>query len=230
MKRGLLRLWNRKSDLKTLRICTSAEAVCAVALGAQVSRVHVHRLRVTGGCEVEGFDELPMFSKLILCLAGRAARKKIDAAPPDRADLDRATALAASVAPSQHEAQQLMRLAREEVEQIIERRWNNIRRMADVLAQTDEIAGERATKIALWQGKVRARKRRAQRAVTSSSLSLPWLNGLFARWAAAFGAPNGRAAAPRGAGSARRGTSAANLKFRRRLPQARSGTSNSKPH
>ena len=225
MKHRLLRLWNRKSDLKTLQICTSAEAVCAVALGAQVRRVYVHRLRVTGGCEVEGFDELPMFSRLIICLAARAARKKIDSAPSDRADLDRATALAASVAPSQHESQQLPRLAREEAEQVVERRWNDIRRMAHVLAQTDELDGESVTRIALQSGK---RKRRAQRVGSRpparAASSMSWLNGIVARCAAIFSGGNSRATAARRAGSSKQ-----RLQRRARDPSGRQARSTVRP-
>jgi hypothetical protein len=201
MKRKFFGLFGRESDLKAFRICVSAEAVCAVALGAQVRRLHAHRYRPTGGCEIEGFDELPLFSKLIICLVARAAGKKIDSEPSDRADLERAAALAASVAPSHHEEQQLLRLAREEADQIINRLWNNIRRMADALAQDGELAGERVTKIALQSGKARLRKDRPQGAGSRApsppalSASMSWLNGIFARWTAARGKGNGRATA-----------------------------------
>jgi hypothetical protein len=210
MKRNFLGLFGSKSELKAFQICASAEAVCAVALGAQVRRLHVHRSRAAGGCEIEGFDELPLFSKLIICLVAGATRKKIGSETPDRADLDRAAALAASAAPSQHEKQQLLRLAREEAEQLIDRRWTNIRRMAAALAKDGNLAGERVTKIALQSGKAGVRKGRLQRggsrspAAATSSAPMSWFNGIFARWAAALGKSNGHAAAARGAGGSKR--------------------------
>jgi hypothetical protein len=211
MTRNFFGLFGGKSELKAFQICASAEAVCAVALGAQVRRLHVHRSRAAGGCEIEGFDELPLFSKLIICLVARATRKKVGSEPPDRADLDRAAALAASAAPSQHEELQLLRLAREEAEQLIDRRWTNIRRMAAALAKDGNLAGERVTKIALQSDKAGARKGRLQRGgsrspgPTASSAPLSWFNGIFARWAAALGKSNGRTSAARRAGGSRQG-------------------------
>jgi hypothetical protein len=78
--RGLPLLLHRKRSLRAIRLYVGAQAVCAVSLGARVDRLRVGRLAGTRRCDIAGFDALPLFSKLIICLVGRTIPAK--PAPP----------------------------------------------------------------------------------------------------------------------------------------------------
>ena len=72
MKGFVSGLINRKRDLRAIRIYISAQAVSAVVLGAHVRRLNAGRFGRSGSCDIDGFDDLPLFSKLIIWSAGRA--------------------------------------------------------------------------------------------------------------------------------------------------------------
>jgi len=146
MRRSLLGLLNRKLDLKSVRTAVSARAVCAVILGAQVRRLDASRFR-GGVCEIESFDELPLFSKLIIYLTGQAVKVRIGFAADDRVDLARATALASEVAPSRQEVEQLLRLAKDEAARIIGQRWTIVQNLAEAVAQRGELKGVQVSRI-----------------------------------------------------------------------------------
>jgi hypothetical protein len=191
-------LINRKSDLRAIRIYISAQAVSAVVLGAHVRRLNAGRFGRGGSCDIDGFDDLPLFSKLIVWSAGRATRAKTGLSADDSAHLERASTLAASVAPSRREAQQVMRLAREEADRIVGERWAIIVRLADALAQRGHLDSEQIVKIVLQPKTPKARRRRAApRSARINRKSQPapsWMAVMRTRCAAMLSAMTARAA------------------------------------
>jgi hypothetical protein len=153
-------LINRKRDLRAIRIYISAQAVSAVVLGAHVRRLNAGRFGRGGACEIDGFNDLPLFSKLIIWSAGRATRSRTGLSADDSAHLERASTLAASVAPSHREAQQLVRLAREEADRIVKDRWAIMVRLADALEQRGHLQSDQIVKIVLQPKAAQARRRR----------------------------------------------------------------------
>jgi hypothetical protein len=199
MKRFVSGLINRKRDLRAIRIYIGAQAVCTVVLGAHVRRLNAGRFGRGGTCEVDGFDDLPVFSKLIIWSAGRATKSKTGLTADDSAHLERANTLAASVAPSRREAQQLMRLAREEADRIVAERWAIVVRLADALAQRGHLESDRIVKIVLQPKTTQTRRRRAaSRPARASGRSQPgasWIAVMRTRCAAMLSAMTARAAA-----------------------------------
>ena len=161
MKGFVSGLINRKRDLRAIRIYISAQAVSAVVLGAHVRRLSAGRFGRGGSCDIDGFDDLPLFSKLIIWSAGRATRSRTGLTADDSAHLERASTLAASVAPSRREAQQVIRLAREEADRIVGERWSIIVRLADALAQRGHLDSDHIVRIVLQPKTPKARRRRA---------------------------------------------------------------------
>ncbi len=196
MRRNFLSRLNRKFDSKTIKICVSAQAVCAVILGAQVRRLHAGRFR-GGACEIEGFNELPLFSKLVIYLTGRSVKAKTGFAVDDRADLATATALAANVAPSRHEVEQLLRLAGEEAERIIGQRWTVVQQLADTVAQRGELTGDQVSRIVHQTRKKPAVTRRPERAPSAGRPGMgrtraPWVIRMLSHCAAVLGTGTGK--------------------------------------
>jgi hypothetical protein len=185
-------LINRKHDLRAIRIYISAQAVSAVVLGAHVRRLNAGRFGRGGSCDIDGFDDLPLFSKLIIWSAGRATRPKTGLTADDSAHIERAGTLAASVAPSRREAQQLMRLAREEADRIVGERWAIIVRLANALAERRHLDSDQIVKIVLQPRVARPRPRRAaSRPVRSARAAQPaasWMTVVLKRCGAALGA------------------------------------------
>ena len=185
-------LINRKRDLRAIRIYISAQAVSAVVLGAHVRRLSAGRFGRGGSCDIDGFNDLPLFSKLIIWSAGRATRSRTGLTADDSAHLERASTLAASVAPSRREAQQVIRLAREEADRIVGERWSIIARLADALAQRGHLDSDHIVKIVLQPKTPKARRRRAApRSARASRKSQPgasWIAVMLRRWGDAFGA------------------------------------------
>jgi hypothetical protein len=185
-------LINRKHDLRAIRIYISAQAVSAVVLGAHVRRLNAGRFGRGGSCDIDGFDDLPLFSKLIIWSAGRATRPKTGLTADDSAHIERASTLAASVAPSRREAQQLMRLAREEADRIVAERWAIIVRLANALAERRHLDSDQIVKIVLQPRVARPRRRRAaSRPIRSARAAQPgasWMTAMLRRCGAALGA------------------------------------------
>jgi hypothetical protein len=100
--------------------------------------------------------------------------------------------LAASVAPSRREAQQVIRLAREEADRIVGERWSIIVRLADALAQRGHLDSDHIVRIVLQPKAPRARPRRAaSRPARTSRKSQPgasWMAVMLRRCGAALGA------------------------------------------
>jgi len=199
MKGFVSGLINRKRDLRAIRIYISAQAVSAVVLGAHVRRLSAGRFGRGGSCDIDGFDDLPLFSKLIIWSAGRATRSRTGLTADDSAHLERASTLAASVAPSRREAQQVIRLAREEADRIVGERWSIIVRLADALAQRGHLDSDHIVRIVLQPKTPRARPRRAAspRARTSrkSQPGASWIAVMLRRCGAALGAVGTRSRA-----------------------------------
>jgi hypothetical protein len=192
MKRFVSGLINRKRDLRAIRIYVSAQAVSAVVLSAHVRRLNAGRFGRGGSCEIDGFDDLPLFSKLIIWSAGRATRSRTGLTADDSAHLERASTLAASVAPSRREAQEVVRLAREEADRIVGERWPIVVRLADALAQRGHLESDHVVKLVLQPTAPKARSRRAapRRARTSrkSQPAPSWMATMLKRWGATLGA------------------------------------------
>ena len=185
-------LINRKRDLRAIRIYISAQAVSAVVLGAHVRRLNAGRFGRGGACEIDGFNDLPLFSKLIVWSAGRATRSRTGLSADDSAHLERASTLAASVAPSHREAQQLVRLAREEADRIVKDRWAIMVRLADALEQRGHLQSDQIVKIVLQPKAPQARRRRRAalrppRANRKSPPAVSWV-AMLKRCGAAIGA------------------------------------------
>jgi hypothetical protein len=192
MKGFVSGLINRKRDLRAIRIYISAQAVSAVVLGAHVRRLSAGRFGRGGSCDIDGFNDLPLFSKLIIWSAGRATRSRTGLTADDSAHLEHASTLAASVAPSRREAQQVIRLAREEADRIVGERWSIIVRLADALAQRGHLDSDHIIRIVLQPKTPRARPRRAaSRPARTSRKSQPgasWIAVMLRRCGAALGA------------------------------------------
>jgi hypothetical protein len=186
-------LINRKRDLRAIRIYISAQAVSAVVLGAHVRRLNAGRFGRGGACEIDGFNDLPLFSKLIIWSAGCATRSRTGLSADDSAHLERASMLAASVAPSRREAQQLVRLAREEADRIVKDRWAIVVRLADALEQRGHLQSDQIVKIVLQPKAPKARRRRVAsrparaRARRESQPAASWMAAVVKRWGAALG-------------------------------------------
>jgi len=189
-------LINRKRDLRAIRIYISAQAVSAVVLGAHVRRLNAGRFGRGGACEIDGFNDLPLFSKLIVWSAGCATRSRTGLSADDSAHLERASTLAASVAPSHREAQQLVRLAREEADRIVKDRWAIVVRLADALEQRGHLQSDQIVKIVLQPKAPKARRRRgASRPAHANRKSQPaasWMAAMLRRCSAALGAVTAR--------------------------------------
>jgi hypothetical protein len=181
-------LINRKRDLRAIRIYISAQTVSAVVLGAHVRRLSAGRFGRGGACEIDGFNDLPLFSKLIIWSAGRATRSRTGLSADDSAHLERASTLAASVAPSHREAQQLVRLAREEADRIVKDRWAIVVRLADALEQRGHLQSDQIVKIVLQPKVPKARRRRPARARRESQPAASRMAAVVKRWGAALGA------------------------------------------
>lgn len=181
-------LINRKRDLRAIRIYISAQAVSAVVLGAHARRLSAGRFGRGGACEIDGFNDLPLFSKLIIWSAGRATRSRTGLSADDSAHLERASTLAASVAPSHREAQQLVRLAREEADRIVKDRWAIVVRLADALEQRGHLQSDQIVKIVLQPKVPKARRRRPARARRESQPAASRMAAVVKRWGAALGA------------------------------------------
>ena len=197
MKGFVSGLINRKRDLRAIRIYISAQAVSAVVLGAHVRRLSAGRFGRGGSCDIDGFDDLPLFSKLIIWSAGRATRSRTGLTADDSAHLERASTLAASVAPSRREAQQVIRLAREEADRIVGERWSIIVRLADALAQRGHLDSDHIVRIVLQPKTPQARPRRASPSARTSRKSQPgasWIAVMRTRCAAMLSAMTARAA------------------------------------
>jgi len=156
MMRGFPLLFHRTRSLRAIRLYVGAQAVCAVTLGARVERMHVGRIAGTRRCDIAGFDTLPLFSKLIICLVGKTIKAKTATAVDDRREQARARALAGAGAPSQHEADRLLRLASEEAERIIGERWAAVSRLASLLERRKPISADRIARIVYRPGRSRA--------------------------------------------------------------------------
>jgi hypothetical protein len=96
--------------------------------------------------------------------------------------------LAASVAPSHREAQQLVRLAREEAGRIVKDRWAIVVRLADALEQRGHLQSDQIVKIVLQPKVPKARRRRPARARRESQPAASWMAVVVKRWGAALGA------------------------------------------
>jgi hypothetical protein len=170
MKRFVLGLINGKRDARAIGLYVSAQAVCAVVLGAHVRRLSASRFGQGGACEIDNFDTLPMFSKLIVWSAGRATKSKTGVVADDSAHAERARSLAASVAPSQHEVQQLLRLAREEAGRIVNQRWPIVVRLAAAVAQRGHLESAEVVRIVLQPARpAKARRPRPGRHAVARS-------------------------------------------------------------
>jgi hypothetical protein len=198
MRRSFLgSLFNRKRDAKARQLHACAEAVCAVLLGAQVRRLDLQGTEPV--CEIDGFDDLPLFSKLVIWSVGRPVTAKTGSPIDDDAALKQAAALVASVAPSRAEADKLRRLALDEAGRIVEQRWTLIRRLAAILAGRGELAGADVARIVLRSATPPGKRqpRRAASRLTDAPRASPprtsWMAVILARCAAAFGGSAGRA-------------------------------------
>jgi hypothetical protein len=154
--RGFPLLFYRRRSLRAIRLYVGAQAVCAVTLGARVERMQVGRIAGTRRCDITGFDTLPLFSKLIICLVGKSIKAKTSTAVDDGRELTRARALAAAGSPSQHEADRLIRLATQEAERIIGERWAAVGRLATLLERRKPISADRIARIVYRPGRLRA--------------------------------------------------------------------------
>jgi hypothetical protein len=154
--RGFPLLFHRNRTLRANRLYVGAQAVCAVTLGARVERMQVGRIAGTRRCDIAGFDTLPLFSKLIVCLVGKTIKAKTATAVDDRRELARARALAAAGSPSQQEADRLLRLASQEAERIIGERWAAVSRLALLLERRKAISSDRIARIVYRPGRSRA--------------------------------------------------------------------------
>ena len=154
--RGFPLLFHRTRSLRAIRLYVGAQAVCAVTLGARVERMQVGRIAGTRRCDIAGFDTLPLFSKLIIGLVGKTIKAKTATAVDDRRELARARALAAASAPSQHEADRLLRLASQEAERIIGERWAAVCRLATLLERRKPVSADRIARIVYRPGRSRA--------------------------------------------------------------------------
>ena len=191
MKRFIQGLIHRKRDRRAIRIYVSAQALCAVVLGARVQRLTVGRFGRGGVCEIDGFDSLPLFSKLIIWSAGRATTSKTGLTADDSLHLDRASGLAASIAPSRREVQKLLRLAREEADEIVRQRWSALLRIESALAERGQLENERIARIVLQP--TRPKKARPPRAtarpVSPAGKPRPRprsIDAVWARWVSAL--------------------------------------------
>jgi hypothetical protein len=151
--RGFPLLFNRNRSLRANRLYVGAQAVCAVTLGARVERMQVGRIAGTRRCDIAGFDALPLFSKLIICLVGRTIKAKTATAVDDRRELARAHDLAGAGSPSQHEADRLLRLASQEAERIISERWAAVSRLAALLERRKSVSADRIARIVYRPGR-----------------------------------------------------------------------------
>jgi hypothetical protein len=156
MMRGFPLLFHRTRSLRAIRLYVGAQAVCAVTLGARVERMQVGRIAGTRRCDIAGFDTLPLFSRLIICLVGKTIKAKTGTVVDDRRELARARALAAANSPSQHEADRLVRLASQEAERIIGERWAGVSRLATLLERRKPISADRIARIVYRPGRSRA--------------------------------------------------------------------------
>jgi hypothetical protein len=197
MKRFIQGLIHRKRDRKAVRIYVSAQALCAVVLGARVQQLTVGRFGGGGVCEIDGFDSLPLFSQLIIWSAGRATTSKTGLTADDSLHLDRASGLAASIAPSRREVQKLLRLAREEAERIVRQRWPTILRVEGALAERGQLEHDRIARIVLQP--TRPKKARPPRVaarprpVVGKPRSRPGsIEVVWARWGSALSTAVGR--------------------------------------
>jgi hypothetical protein len=154
--RGFPLLFHRKRSLRANRLYVGAQAVGAVTLGARVERMQVGRITGTRRCDIAGFDTLPLFSKLIICLVGRTIKAKTGTGIDDRRELARACDLAAAGSPSQHEADRLLRLASQEAERIISERWAAVSRLASLLERRKPISADRIARIVYRPGRSRS--------------------------------------------------------------------------
>jgi hypothetical protein len=154
--RGIPLLFHRRRSLRAIRLYVGAQAVCAVMLGARVERMQVGRIAGTRRCDISGFDTLPLFSKLIICLVGKTIKAKTSTAVDDYRELTRARALAAAGSPSQHEADRLLRLATQEADRIIGERWAAVCRLASLLERRKPLSADRIARIVYRPGRSRA--------------------------------------------------------------------------
>ncbi|MBV8744138.1 MAG: hypothetical protein JO134_03735 [Xanthobacteraceae bacterium] len=154
--RGFPLLFHRNRSLRATRLYVGAQAVCAVTLGARVERMQVGRIAGTRRCDIAGFDALPLFSKLIICLVGRTIKTKTATAIDDRRELARARDLAAASSPSQHEADRLLRLAAQEAERIIGERWGAVSHLASLLERRKPVSADRIARIVYRPARSRA--------------------------------------------------------------------------
>jgi hypothetical protein len=197
MKRFIQSLIHRKRDRKAVRIYVGAQALCAVVLGARIQRLTVGRFGGGGACEIDGFDSLPLFSQLIIWSAGRATTAKTGLTADDSLHLDRASGLAASIAPSRREVQKLLRLAREEAERIVRQRWPTILRIEDALAERGELEHDRIARIVLQPTRPKKTRppRVAARPRSAAGKSRPRpgaIEVVWARWTSALVTAVGR--------------------------------------
>src|SRR5262249_60986675 len=127
MRRNFLSgLLNRKRDAKARELHACAQAVSAVLLGAEVRRLELRRRGPV--CEIDGFDELQLFTKLVIWSVGRPVTAKTGSPIDDDADLKQAAALAASFAPSRSEADKLRGVALGGGRRVRCRLWAAVRR------------------------------------------------------------------------------------------------------
>jgi hypothetical protein len=196
MKRFILGLIHRKRDRKAVRIYVSAQALCAVILGARVQRLTVGRFGRGGVCDIDGFDSLPLFSKLIIWSAGRATTSKTGLTADDSLHLDRASGLAASIAPSRREVQKLLRLAREEADRIVRQRWPSLLRIESALAERGQLENERIARIVLQPArpkKARPPRSAARPAAAGRPRARPRsIEAIWAGWTSALTGAVGR--------------------------------------
>jgi hypothetical protein len=191
---GLSALLGRRRALEALRTYASGQAVCAVVVGARVRRLKVSRFGRNNGCEVEGFDDLPLFSKLVICQVGPATRTKGAPAVDDSVDTARAAALATEIAPSRHEAEQLLRLAREEAARIIAQRQATVRALSAALAKIRSLDGDQVAGMVLTPTR-RVKRRRRLAADPYAKLDraiAAWASTMLARGRAWLDAQRGR--------------------------------------
>jgi hypothetical protein len=151
--RGFPLLFHRNRLLRANRLYVGAQAVCAVTLGARVERMQVGRIAGTRRCDIAGFETLPLFSKLIICLVGRTIKAKTASAVDDRREMARARDLATAGSPSQHEADRLLRLASQEAERIISERWAAVSRLAALLERRKPVSADRIARIVYRPGR-----------------------------------------------------------------------------
>jgi hypothetical protein len=156
MMRGFPVLLHRKRKLRAIRLYAGAQAVCAVALGARVERLQVGRLTGTRRCDIAGFDALPLFSRLVICLVGRSIKAKTGTAVDDRTELARARTVAAANSPTSHEADRLIRLASEEADRISNERWVAVSRLATLLERRKAVPADRIARIVYRPGRARS--------------------------------------------------------------------------